>query len=197
MVFSTGRFQRFQAGWAIMFLLSLLATAPTAGKVSGSATGNGGATIGPAPDMGDETMQVKSYLSFEGRCEEALEFYKKAVGAEVKALMRFRENPDFQNGAPPEGCLGPGAEDKVMHSEFRIGETTLMATDGMNSGKANFAGTSQALLVASADEADRCFNALSEGGQVMMPLAKTFCSEKFGMTTDRFGVPWMIVVDRP
>ncbi|TDQ84060.1 PhnB protein [Dongia mobilis] len=142
-------------------------------------------------------MQVKSYLSFEGRCEEALDFYKKAVGAEVTTVMRFRENPDFQNGAPPEGCLGPGAAEKIMHSEFRIGETVLMATDGMNSGKPSFAGTSQALLVDSAADADRFFTALSEGGQVMMPLAKTFFSEKFGMTTDRFGVPWMIVVDHP
>lgn len=142
-------------------------------------------------------MQVKSYLSFEGRCEEALDFYKKAVGAEVTTVMRYRENPDFQNGAPPERCLGPGAAEKIMHSEFRIGETVLMATDGMNSGKPSFAGTSQALLVGSAAEADRYFTALSEGGQVMMPLAKTFFSEKFGMTTDRFGVPWMIVVDHP
>ena len=142
-------------------------------------------------------MQVRSYLSFEGRCEEALTFYKQAVGAEVKALMRFKENPDFANGSASEGCIGPGAEDKIMHSEFRIGDTTLMATDGMNSGKANFAGTSQALLVGSGAEADRYFNALAEGGQVMMPLAKTFFSEKFGMTTDRFGVHWMIVVDHP
>lgn len=138
-------------------------------------------------------MQVKSYLSFEGRCEEALEFYKKALGAEVRALMRFRENPDAGPGA--EGCIGPGAEDKIMHSEIRIGETVLMATDGMNSGTANFAGISQALVVDSPAEAERYFSALSEGGQVMMPLAKTFFSEKFGMTADRFGVQWMVVVD--
>lgn len=147
-------------------------------------------------------MQVKSYLSFEGRCEEALDFYKKALGAEVKALMRFSENPDMATGnqtEASEGCvaLAPGTENKIMHSEIQIGDTQLMATDGMNSGTANFAGTSQALIVKSAAEADRYFNALSQGGQVMMPLAKTFFSEKFGMTTDRFGVPWMIVVDRP
>ena len=140
-------------------------------------------------------MHVRSYLSFEGRCEEALEFYKKALGAEVKALMRFKENPDMQNGTMTEGCIGAGNENKIMHSEIKIGETQLMATDGMNSGNTNFAGTSQALIVKTTAEADRYFNALAEGGQVMMPLAKTFFSEKFGMTTDRFGVPWMIVVD--
>lgn len=145
-------------------------------------------------------MHVRSYLSFEGRCEEALEFYKKALGAEVKALMRYKENPDMQSGeATGEGCIAPDISgamaEKIMHSEITIGETQLMATDGMNSGQTSFAGTSQALIVKSAAEADRYFNALADGGQVMMPLAKTFFSEKFGMTTDRFGVPWMIVVD--
>lgn len=148
---------------------------------------------------GDIIMQVRSYLSFEGRCEEALEFYKEALGAEVKALMRFKENPDIQDGKAGQGCIGPdmGAAiaEKIMHSEIQIGETQLMATDGMNSGRMNFAGTSQALIVKTTAEADRYFNALAEGGQVMMPLAKTFFSEKFGMTTDRFGVPWMVVVD--
>ena len=174
-----------------MFLLSLLsAPDPQAETTKPSKTG-------------ETIMQVKSYLSFEGRCEEALDFYKKALGAEVKALMRFSENPDMAGGGTgqdkPEGCvaMAPGTEHKILHSEIQIGETQLMATDGMNSGTANFAGTSQALIVKSAAEADRYFNALAEGGQVMMPLAKTFFSEKFGMTTDRFGVPWMIVVDHP
>jgi PhnB protein len=175
-----------------MFLLSILA--------NGADPMRSATPLQKPVTMGDMTMQVKSYLSFEGRCEEALDFYKKALGAEVKVMMRFSENPDFANGAASDGCVGPemgvGAENKVLHSEIQIGETVVMATDGMNSGQANFAGTSQALLVKSAAEADRYFNALAEGGQVMMPLAKTFFSEKFGMTTDRFGVPWMIVVDQ-
>lgn len=181
-----------------MFLLSILGTSP---PCHSSRNPPLAAPHHKQIETGDWNMLVKSYLSFEGRCEEALEFYKKALGAEVKALMRFKENPDMpQDGsAPPEGCanMGPGSEEKIMHSEIQIGETVLMATDGMNSGQTNFAGTSQALIVKSAAEADRYFSALADGGQVMMPLGKTFFSEKFGMTADRFGVPWMIVVDRP
>ncbi|WP_374367126.1 VOC family protein [Dongia sp.] len=162
-----------------MFLLSALAVRPQP-------------TRPMQPLMtGDMNMQVKSYLSFEGRCEEALDFYQKALGAKVKEVMRFKDAPEQPSG---DGCVAPMSGDKIMHSAFQIGESELMATDGMNSGTPNFAGTSQALVVKTANEADRYFQALAEGGQVMMPLAKTFFSEKFGMTTDRFGVPWMIVV---
>jgi PhnB protein len=139
-------------------------------------------------------MKVEPYLMFEGRCDEALEFYRRALGAEVKVVMRYKENPD-PAGAP--GCAdgsGPGpTPEMVMHAEFSVGQTTLMASDGMGSGKAKFDGISLALSPASADEARRLFDALADGGQVQMPLAKTFFSQAFGMVADRFGVPWMVV----
>lgn len=139
-------------------------------------------------------MKVEPYLMFEGRCEEALDFYRRAIGAEVKVVMRYKENPD-PAGAP--GCAdGSGAgptPEMVMHAEFAVGSTTLMASDGMGSGKAKFEGISLALSPASADEARRLFDALADGGQVQMPLAKTFFSQAFGMVADRFGVSWMVV----
>lgn len=139
-------------------------------------------------------MKVQPYLMFEGRCQEALDFYRRALGAEVKVVMRFSENPD-PAGAP--GCAegsGPGpTPDMVMHAEFAVGDTTVMASDGLGSGKAKFDGISLALSPASVDEARRLFDALADGGQVQMPLAQTFFSQAFGMVADRFGVPWMVV----
>ena len=139
-------------------------------------------------------MKVQPYLMFEGRCQEALDFYRRALGAEVKVVMRFSENPD-PAGAP--GCAegsGPGpTPDMVMHAEFAVGDTTVMASDGLGSGKAKFDGISLALTPASVDEARRLFDALADGGQVQMPLAQTFFSQAFGMVADRFGVPWMVV----
>jgi PhnB protein len=124
---------------------------------------------------------------FEGRCEEAVEFYRKSLGAEVTTLMRFKESPD------PSMCA-PGTLDKVMHMSFRIGETTLLASDGHCTGQPNFQGFSLTLHVADDAEAEQKFASLAEGGQVRMPLAKTFFSSRFGMLADRFGVPWMIIV---
>jgi PhnB protein len=132
-------------------------------------------------------MLVEPYLFFEGRCEEALDFYHKALGAEVTALMRFKESPD------PDMCPA-GAEDKVMHATVRIGNTTIMASDGMSSGHSAFQGFSMCLSLSDKGEAARLFTALSDGGQVQMPLAETFWSPLFGMVTDRFGVSWMILV---
>jgi PhnB protein len=135
-------------------------------------------------------MQVQPYLFFEGRCEEAIAFYKSALGAEVGMLMRYKDNPE----PPKEGCLPAGSEDKVMHANLKIGETTVMASDGRCSGKPGFQGF--ALSLSARDEADakRLFGALSAGGQVVMPLGKTFYSPAFGMVTDRFGVMWMVIV---
>ncbi|MGH6844742.1 MAG: VOC family protein [Methylocella sp.] len=132
-------------------------------------------------------MQVQPYLSFEGRCEEAVEFYRKALGAEVTMLMRRKESPD------PKMCE-PGTEEKVMHTSFRIGETTLLASDGRCTGQANFQGISLSLTAPNDAEAERLFASLAEGGLVQMPLTKTFISSRFGMVADRFGVPWMIFV---
>ncbi|MFZ3328209.1 MAG: VOC family protein [Methylocella sp.] len=132
-------------------------------------------------------MQVQPYLSFEGRCEEAVEFYRKALGAEVTRLMRFKESPD-------PGMCSPGTLDKVMHMSFRIGDTTLFASDGRCTGQPNFQGISLSLTVPNDSETERRFASLADGGQVQMPLTKTFFSSRFGMVADRFGVAWMIVV---
>jgi PhnB protein len=132
-------------------------------------------------------MQVEPYLFFEGRCEEALEFYRSALGAEVTALMRFKDSPD------PTMCPA-GAEDNVMHAVVRIGDTTIMASDGIGTGQLAFQGFSLALSLTDKAEAGRLFTALSDGGQVQMPLAETFFSPLFGMVADRFGVSWMILV---
>jgi PhnB protein len=130
---------------------------------------------------------VQPYLFFDGRCEEALEFYRKALDAEVTTLLRFKDSPD------PTMCV-PGSDNKVMHASFRIGETTVMASDGRCGGQPNFQGFALSLSVPTETEADRRFTALEHGGQVQMPLAKTFFSPRFGMVADRFGVSWMIIV---
>ncbi len=136
-------------------------------------------------------MQVQAYLFFNGRAEEAIEFYKKALGAQVEMLMRFSDSPE----PPPPGMVPPGSENKVMHSSLRIGDSVVMASDGNCGGKTQFQGFSLSLNVKTPADAERLYNALVEGGQVQMPLGKTFWSECFGMLTDRFGVGWMIGVD--
>ena len=134
-------------------------------------------------------MLVQPYLFFDGRCEEALEFYRSTLGAEVTMLMRFKENPEPM---PPD-MYPPGSDDKVLHASFTIGETTLMASDGMNKGSPVFQGFSLSLSVPSDAEAQRLFTALSAGGKVQMPLGKTFYASSFGMVADRFGVSWMVI----
>jgi PhnB protein len=134
-------------------------------------------------------MKVQPYLFFDGRCEEAIELYKRVLGAEVLMMMRFKDSPD----PPPPGMVPAGSENKIMHASMRIGATEVMASDGRCMGKPSFEGVSLALSVASEAEADRLFNALAEGGQVQMPIGKTFFSPRFGMVADRFGVSWMVV----
>ncbi|MGB7479435.1 MAG: VOC family protein [Burkholderiaceae bacterium] len=134
-------------------------------------------------------MQVRPYLFFDGRCEEAIAFYQEALGAEVTALMRFAESPD----PCPEGMLPPGSENKVMHAQLRIGDIELMASDGNCGGQPNFQGISLSLLVSDVAEAERRFAALGAGGQVQMPMDRTFFAERFGMVADRFGVSWMVL----
>lgn len=137
-------------------------------------------------------MKVEPYLFFEGRCEEALEFYRTALGAEITMKMRYSENPEPQQ--QPQGC-GPIPPDAIMHAAFRIGETNVMASDGMASGQPEFKGISLSISPATDAEAQRLFTALSDGGQVQMPLTKTFFASSFGMVADRFGVSWMLVVE--
>ena len=132
-------------------------------------------------------MDVIPYLFFDGRAEEALDFYRDALGAEVEAIHRFKDSPD-----PTQ--IPPGASDKVMHVTFCIGDTTIMASDGHCHGTPNFQGFSLSLNVKTEAEAERFFAALSDGGKVQMPLAKTFFSPRFGMVNDRFGVSWMVHV---
>jgi PhnB protein len=135
-------------------------------------------------------MQVQPYLFFDGRCEEALEFYRGKVGAQVEMLMRFKDSPE----PPQPGMCPPGSENKVMHAAFRIGDTTVMASDGRCTGKPSFQGFSLSLTAPNEAEAERLFAGLGDGGQVQMPLAKTFFSPRFGMLADRFGVSWMVIV---
>jgi len=135
-------------------------------------------------------MHVQPYLFFEGRCEEALEFYRKALGAEVTMLMRFKDSPE----PPQPGMLPPGSEHKVMHASLRIGDATVMVSDGYAQGQPSFQGFSLSITVPDEARADEMFAALADGGQVHMPLTKTFWSPRFGMLADRFGVGWMINV---
>lgn len=138
-------------------------------------------------------MLVQPYLNFDGRCEEAINFYKSALGAELTMLMRYSETPD----PTPPGMVAPGSENKVCHASFRIGDSTVMASDGGCRGKSGFQGITLNLSVANEAEADRRFAALAEGGKVQMPLGKMFFSPRFGMVEDRFGVSWMIYLPSP
>ncbi len=133
---------------------------------------------------------VQPYLFFDGRCEEAIEFYRRTLGAEVTMLMRFKDSPE----PPKPGMHPPGSENKVMHANLRIGETTILASDGRCQGQPSFQGFSLSLTVPDEATAERLFGALANGGQVQMPLAKTFFSPRFGMVADRFGVLWMVYV---
>lgn len=133
-------------------------------------------------------MQLQPYLFFDGRCEEALAFYRGALGAEVTTLMRFKDYP----GPVEPGMTRSGTEDNIMHASVRIGESTFMASDGKCLGRPNFQGFALSLTVTDLAEAERLFGTLAEGGQVQMPLTKTFFSPGFGMLADRFGVSWMI-----
>jgi PhnB protein len=133
-------------------------------------------------------MQVQPYLFFDGRCQEAIDFYRQALGAEVLMQMAFKDSPE-PTMAPPE------AGDKVMHAALRIGETQVMMSDGMCNGKPTFSGFSLSLSPPDTATAQRIFTALGEGGVVNMPLAKTFFAASFGMVNDRFGVTWMVMVE--
>ncbi len=136
-------------------------------------------------------MQIQPYLFFDGRCEEAANYYGRTLGAEVTMMLRFKDNPESNSA----NCMvAPGNENKVMHMSLRIGETTMLASDGNCGGKANFQGFSLSLTVPNDAKAKQYFDALADGGQVQMPLGKTFFSSSFGMVADKFGVMWMVYV---
>jgi PhnB protein len=141
------------------------------------------------------SMHVQPYLFFDGRCEEAIEFYKRAVGAKVEMLLRFKDSP-----VPPQGsgdCApAPGTENKVMHATIRIGDSAVNVSDGRGTGHPKFEGVSMSLTVENDDKAESIFKALADCGQVQMPMATTFFSSRFGMVADRFGVVWMVLVGK-
>ncbi|MDE3098256.1 MAG: VOC family protein [Verrucomicrobiota bacterium] len=132
---------------------------------------------------------IQPYLFFDGKCEEAIEFYKRALGAHVNMLMRYKESPE----KPPPGCA-PADSNKIMHAQFQIGQTVIMASDGRATGNPKFEGFALSLSLPGQADVDKAFAALSDGGKVEMPLAKTFFSARFGMVEDRFGVFWMVLV---
>ena len=134
-------------------------------------------------------MQVQPYLDFNGRCQEAIDFYRRAIGAEVTMLMHFKDCPEPQQSS----MTSPENKDKVMHAALKIGESTVFASDGRCTGTTNFHGIALALNAKDEADAKRLFGALAEGGRVNMPLTKTFFSPAFGMLADKFGVGWMVV----
>jgi PhnB protein len=137
--------------------------------------------------MTTSSTTIQPYLFFDGRCEEALEFYKTSAGAEVKMLMRYKDNPD------PQSCQPDASAEKVMHAEFQVGGSSIFASDGRCENKPSFSGFGLSIAVATPAEAEKYFNGLAEGGQPFMPLTKTFFSPSFGMLTDKFGVTWMVM----
>ncbi len=135
------------------------------------------------------TAEIQPYLMFGGRCEEALAFYQRALGATIDMKLLFKDSPE----PPPPGTLPPGFENKVMHSSFRVGDAVVMASDGCEAA-GQFSGFSLSLSLPTAAEVERAFHALAAGGKICMPLTRTFWSPLFGMVTDRFGVNWMLTV---
>ncbi len=135
-------------------------------------------------------MQVQPYLNFDGRCEDAVNFYQKALDAKVDMLVRMKEAPP----SPGPSRVPPGSENKIMHVTLRIGDSIVMGSDCECAGQVKFQGFSLSLALKNAASATKYFNALSDGGKIEMPLSKTFFAEHFGIVTDRFGVNWMVIV---
>jgi PhnB protein len=133
-------------------------------------------------------MYIQPYLFFDGRCQEALDYYVSALGAKVEMLMKFKDSPE-----PPDQKMAQVSGDNIMHASFRIGDTVVMASDGFGKGKPVFQGFALSLAVNSVAEADRYFSALAKGGTIQQALTKTFFAPSFGMVTDKFGVPWMVI----
>lgn len=136
-------------------------------------------------------MQIQPYLFFDGRCDEAIAFYRQALAAEVVMLMRFGEGPEGSSQCP-DGSTPPA--DKVMHACLQVGQTQVLLSDGFSGGKPEFRGFSLSLSATDDAEARRLFDALAEGGEIQQPLIPTFFSSSFGMVADRFGVSWMVLV---
>jgi PhnB protein len=135
-------------------------------------------------------MTIQPYLYFAGRADEAIAFYRNVFGAELQMLLRFEESPE----PLPEGMIAKGWEGKIMHASLKIGDSVLLASDGCGSDNPGFKGFSLTYVAKDAGDADRAFTQLADGGQIRMPLGKTFFSPRFGMVEDRFGVLWNVIV---
>ncbi len=133
-------------------------------------------------------MQVQPYLFFNGRADEAIEFYCTKLGAEVTKIMRFNEMPEAD-----KGVISPGSENKIMHAGLRFGPSEVFVSDGMNSGETNFEGISLSLSATDNAEAERLFGLLAEGGKIQMPMEETFFAARFGAVEDKFGVSWLVM----
>ena len=131
-------------------------------------------------------METQAYLFFDGRCEEAVEFYKTALGAEVGPMIRFKESPD-------QSMVAPGTGEKIMHGQMNIGKTTILVSDGRCTGNPGFQGFAMSITVDDPADCDKLFNPLAESGQIQMPLMETFFAKRFGMVIDKFGVMWMVI----
>ena len=136
-------------------------------------------------------MQINPYLNFDGRTEEALAFYKKAVGADIGLVMRYKDLPA---GQPTMGSPTP---DKIMHASFKVGDSVVFASDGRCASAAEFKGVTLSLSAKTDAEGEKLFKALGEGGKIQMPMAETFFATRFGMLSDRFGLAWMVIVEKP
>jgi len=134
-------------------------------------------------------MRVQPYLTFEGRCEEALTFYQSALGAEILSMMRYKDSP-LPEGA---GARPPGFGEKIMHASLRIGDSELLASDGRCSGDTAFKGVSLSITLPDPAQASRIFTALAQGGEVLVPMTETFFAQRFGMVADRFGLTWLVL----
>ena len=136
-------------------------------------------------------MRVQPYLFFDGRCQEALDYYQSVLQAEILSIMRFKESPV----PPDEGAVPEGSDEKIMHATFRIGDSVLMASDGCCQGEPNFEGMSLTITLNDPDRAEDVFSALADGGEIQMPMTQTFFAQSFGMVADRFGLSWMVLVE--
>ena len=135
-------------------------------------------------------MQLNPYLTFNGNCAEAFKFYEKALGAKVVMMMTYGDTPAAKDCAP-------GMSDKVIHARMTIDGQVVMASDAPAGRYSTPQGTVLNLGVKEPAEAERIFQALSDGATITMPIGETFWAKRFGMLTDRFGTPWMVNCEKP
>lgn len=134
--------------------------------------------------------KIEPYLFFNGHCEEALNFYREKLNAEITYMIRFKEMPEEAKQNAP---CAEGMDDKIMHANFRIGDNHLMASDGCcDKDKTEFSGFSLSIAADTQEEGQKYMETLAEGGTVVMPYAATFWAKGFGMVQDKFGVLWMV-----